>query len=65
MFRRLSAEELTASLRPGEPGALKVKADGTIIDGHYRVIVLWERGVAVDIPCRGSLCHEPRSGHLR
>ena len=48
MFRRRSTEELVASLRPGEPGALKVKPDGTIMDGHHRIYVLRERGVDVD-----------------
>ena len=47
-FSRLSTEELVASLRPGEPGALKVKLDGTIMDGHHRVHLLRERGVDVD-----------------
>jgi archaellum component FlaG (FlaF/FlaG flagellin family) len=54
-FRKLSTEELIASLRPGEPGALKVKADGTIMDGHHRVYVLRERGVDVDTLQRESL----------
>lgn len=47
-FRKRSTEELIASLRPGEPGSLKVKPDGTIMDGHHRVYVLRERGVDVD-----------------
>ena len=47
-FRRRSTEELVVSLRPGEPGALKVKPDGTIMDGHHRIYVLRERGVDVD-----------------
>jgi archaellum component FlaG (FlaF/FlaG flagellin family) len=54
-FRKLSTETLTGSLRPGEPGALKVKADGTIMDGHHRVYVLRERGVDVDSLPRESL----------
>jgi hypothetical protein len=47
-FRKLSTSELIRSLYPGEPGALKVKEDGTIMDGHHRVFVLRERGVDVD-----------------
>ena len=47
-FRRLSTDELIESLRPGGPGALKVKPDGTIMDGHHRVHILRERGVDVD-----------------
>ncbi len=47
-YRKLSTEELVGSLRPGEVGALKVKPDGTIMDGHHRVCILRERGVDVD-----------------
>ena len=48
-FRKQSTEKLIASLRPGEPGALKSKPDGTIMDGHHRIYVLRERGVDVDV----------------
>lgn len=47
-FRKLSTGDLIGSLRPGEPGALKVKPDGTIMEGHHRIHVLRERGVDVD-----------------
>ena len=47
-FRRLATDDLVASLRPGEPGALKVRRDGTIMEGHHRVHVLRQRGVDVD-----------------
>jgi hypothetical protein len=47
-FRKLSTDELIDSLFPGESGALKVKPDGTIMDGHHRIHVLRERGVEVD-----------------
>lgn len=53
-FRKLSTEDLVGSLAPGKPGALKVKADGTIMDGHHRVYVLRERGVDVDALPRES-----------
>jgi hypothetical protein len=54
-FRRLSTENLVGSLCPGEPGALKAKPDGTIMDGHHRIYVLRERGVDVDALPRESL----------
>jgi hypothetical protein len=54
-FRKLSTEELIDSLAPGEAGALKVKADGTIMDGHHRIYVLRERGVGVDALPRESV----------
>jgi hypothetical protein len=47
-FRKLSTDELIASLRPGESGALKARPDGTMLEGHHRVAVLRERGVDVD-----------------
>lgn len=47
-FRKSETEALIASLRPGEPGALKTRTDGTIMDGHHRIRVLRERGVDVD-----------------
>lgn len=47
-FRKLSTDELIGSLRPGASGALKVKPDGTIMDGHHRLYVLRERGVDVN-----------------
>jgi hypothetical protein len=47
-FSRLSDEELIESLKPGQPGSLKTRSDGTIIEGHHRVNVLRDRGVDVD-----------------
>jgi hypothetical protein len=50
-FRTLTTDQLVASLRPGEAGALKAKADGTLMDGHHRLAILRERGVNVnDLP---------------
>jgi hypothetical protein len=46
-LRKVCSEALIASLRPGQPGALKSRPDGTILDGHHRVRVLMERGVDV------------------
>lgn len=45
-FRRLSTDEICRSLAPGQLGALKVRPDGTIMDGHHRIQVLRERGVS-------------------
>jgi len=47
-FRKLTTDELIDSLRPGKPGALKTRPDGTIMEGHHRVHVLQERGVDVN-----------------
>jgi hypothetical protein len=48
LFRRLTTDDLTASLAPGTQGSLKVRRDGTVLDGHHRVHVLAERGVDID-----------------
>ena len=47
-FRKLSDEQLIDSLKIGQPNSLKVRPDGTLIEGHHRIKVLRERGVDVD-----------------
>ena len=47
-FERLLTEVLLASLLPGQPGCLKTRPDGTILDGHYRICVLRRRSEDVD-----------------
>lgn len=47
-WRKRSTDEILASLRPGQPKALKVKADGTIMDGNTRTKVLEERGLNLE-----------------
>jgi len=47
-FRRLSNDDLRASLSPGQPGSLKVRSDGTVLDGHHRASILAERGENID-----------------
>lgn len=47
-YGRLTTEALIRSLEPGQSGALKVRPDGTVIDGHHRIAILRERGVDVD-----------------
>lgn len=51
VFRRLSNDVLISSLTPGCPGALKIRPDGTVLDGHHRLYVLIERGHNIhDLP---------------
>jgi len=45
---RLPTEEIVASLLPGRSDCLKTRPDGTILDGHHRILVLRSRGVNVD-----------------
>jgi hypothetical protein len=47
-FRKLSNEQLIDSLKVGQPNSLQVRPDGTLIEGHHRIMVLRERGVDVD-----------------
>ena len=47
-FAKASSEHLIESLKPGKQGELKVRPDGTIVDGHQRIKILQERGVDVD-----------------
>ena len=47
-YGRLSDQELIDSLKPGQQGSLKVRSDGTIVDGHHRIKILRDRGVDVD-----------------
>jgi hypothetical protein len=59
-FRRLSTADLLDSLKPGRPGALKARADGTVLDGHHRIVVLRDRGVGVDALPREVVTREVR-----
>jgi len=47
-YGKCSSQELMDSLKPGQLGSLKARADGTILDGHHRVKILRDRGVDVD-----------------
>ena len=47
-YRLLSNEVLIQSLEPGNEGSLKVRPDGTMLDGHHRIAILRERGVDVN-----------------
>jgi ParB-like chromosome segregation protein Spo0J len=48
VYGKLSSQELIDSLKPGQQGSLKVRPDGTMVDGHHRIKVLRDRGVDVD-----------------
>lgn len=47
-LRRLPSDLIVATLSPGQIGALKVRPDGTVLDGHHRLSILLERGVDID-----------------
>jgi hypothetical protein len=44
----MATARLIDSLRPGQSSALKARADGTVLEGHHRLMVLRERGVDID-----------------
>jgi hypothetical protein len=48
-LRRISTEDLKASLTPDQRDSLKVRSDGTVLDGHHRLRVLMERGEDVNL----------------
>lgn len=58
IFGKLTTEVLVDSLKPGQAGSLKVRPDGTMIDGHHRIKILQDRGVNVDALPRETI---PRS----
>ena len=47
-LRRMSTEEIVDSLRPGAPQPLRVKEDGTVVEGNHRIFILLERAFDVD-----------------
>jgi hypothetical protein len=47
-WRQRETERIVDSLRPGQAEALKVKADGRILDGNVRIKVLEERGYDIE-----------------
>ena len=47
-YSKLSTQDLIDSLQPGQPGALKVRPDGTVIDGHHRLKILYDRGIDIE-----------------
>lgn len=47
-FRELTTEVLVDSLKPGRENALRVKQDGTVMEGNHRIKILRERYIKVD-----------------
>lgn len=47
-FEKLTTEEISNSLLPGNESCFKTRPDGTIVDGNHRILVLRKRGVDVD-----------------
>jgi hypothetical protein len=47
-YDRLSTPDLIDSLAPGGTESLKVRPDGTVLNGNHRVRILRDRGVDVN-----------------
>ena len=60
LLERLSTETLLASLLPGQEGCLKMRPEGTILDGHHRIHILRQRGVDVDGLPREVVVKDPQ-----
>lgn len=61
-YGKLTTRELIDSLRPELRDSLKVRPDGTMIDGHHRVKILRDRGVDVDALPREVIPKAPLDG---
>jgi ParB-like chromosome segregation protein Spo0J len=57
-YGKASTQQLINSLKPGQAGALKVRPDGTLVDGHHRIKILRDRGVDVDSLPREIIANE-------
>ena len=60
MLERLPTAALRGSLLPNQPGSLKAREDGAVLDGHHRLQVLIERGVDIQVLPREIIKKEPR-----
>jgi len=58
VFERMSTESLTRTLLPNQQDSLKVRPDGTILDGHHRIKILRDRGVDVNSLPRETVFRE-------
>ena len=48
-LERLTTQPIQMTLEPGQKDCLKVRPDGTVLDGHHRIFVLRGRGVDVNL----------------
>ena len=58
-YGKLSDKQLIDSLKPGQLGSLKVRPDGTMVDGHHRIKILRDRGIDVDSLPRETVPKDP------
>ena len=58
-YAKRSTQELINSLKPGQPGALKTRPDGLIVDGNHRIKILRDRAIDVDSSPREVVPKDP------
>ena len=58
---KIDTAALLESLKPGQPNSLKMKPDGTVMEGHHRIKVLRDRGVDMDALPRGIVSKDQTS----
>jgi ParB-like chromosome segregation protein Spo0J len=61
-YAKRTSQELIDSLKPGLQGSLKVRPDGTVVDGNHRLKVLRDRGVDVNALPREVIPKDPLPG---
>ena len=61
-YSKKASQELIDSLAPGQVGSLKVRPDGTVLDGNHRIKILRDRAVDVDRLPREIVTKEPIPG---
>jgi hypothetical protein len=57
-LNRVPTELIEQSLMPGSKDSLKVRPDGTILDGHHRLKILRSRGIDVNVLPREIIVQE-------
>jgi len=61
-YSKLSDHELIQSLQPGREGSLKVRPDGTVVDGNHRIKILQDRGIDIHRLPREIIHKDPFPG---
>jgi ParB-like chromosome segregation protein Spo0J len=58
-FKLQSSDRIKQTLQPGQKDCLKVRPDGTILDGHHRIAILRLRDIDVDVLPREIIAKDP------
>jgi hypothetical protein len=58
-FKLQSSDHIKQTLQPGQKDCLKLRPDGTILDGHHRIAILRLRDIDVDVLPREIIAKDP------